>query len=96
MAGREVWCRVTLMAADGSVVGAWPVGGEGAPTLDLVDRLARLQLVASRHGGQMRLVEVCSALADLLELVGLADVVRPAVVAEGRTSGRSVRFRGRS
>jgi hypothetical protein len=58
-----------------------------APTLGLVDALTRLQLTARRHGCSIRLRNTTRALRELIELVGLADVLlleteRKAVVGE--------------
>ena len=41
----------------------------------VVDRLARLQLEARRLGCAIRLRNVCSQLAELIELSGLDDVI---------------------
>ncbi len=46
--------------------------------LDAVDCLARLQLVARRNGGEIRLTNACGQLIGLLRLAGLTEVVRPA------------------
>ena len=58
-----------------------------APTLGLVDVLTRLQLTARRNGCSIRLRNTTRALRELIELVGLADVLlleteRKAVVGE--------------
>jgi len=44
-------------------------------TLRLVDRLARLQLDARRRGSRIVLVDPPDALRELIELVGLAEVL---------------------
>jgi hypothetical protein len=95
MAGHEL-CRVTLVAANGAVVAAWLITGEGAPTLALVDRLAGLRLAAARNDWELRIGAVCTDLEALLELVGLREILRPEAAAEVRTSGRSGPCRGRS
>jgi hypothetical protein len=46
-----------------------------APNLGLVDMLTRLQLAARRHGCSIRLRNTTRALRELIELVGLADVL---------------------
>ncbi len=51
------------------------VGGVERPDLALVEAVARLALVARRAGRQLRLRRVGPELQELLELVGLADVV---------------------
>jgi hypothetical protein len=43
--------------------------------LALVDALARLQLAARRHGRSLQLREPCQEVCELLDLVGLADVI---------------------
>ena len=49
--------------------------GGGAPDLEAVDRLARLQLAATRMGGRLELSDVAAGLAGLLGLVGLLGQV---------------------
>ncbi len=52
------------------------VGGVEHPDLALVEAVARLGLIARRAGGRrLRLRNVPPALRNLLDLVGLADVV---------------------
>ena len=46
--------------------------------LGAVDALARLQIVARRHGGEIRLTNACGRLIGLLRLVGLARIIRTA------------------
>lgn len=45
------------------------------PDAVTVDFLARLQLTARRLGRQVRLLDACGELQDLLELTGLSEVV---------------------
>jgi hypothetical protein len=47
-----------------------------APGLSLVDALARLQLDVRRRGGAMRLRDAPEELGGLLDLLGLAGVIR--------------------
>ncbi len=56
----------------------------GHPDLALVDALARLQLAARRLGCSLRLRHPGQELCELLDLVGLADVVagRPGLPLE--------------
>ena len=65
---------VVLRAGDGreSELGALP---DAAPDLGLVGALARLQLRARRRGGHVHLRDPSDALRDLLQLVGLEDVL---------------------
>jgi hypothetical protein len=96
MAGHELWGRVTLIAADGSVIAAWLVTGTGTPTLAVVEWLARLRLAAERGRVHLIVSDVSADLEALLELVGLSEVVRREAVGAVRTSGRSGPYRGRS
>ena len=48
------------------------------PDLALVDELARLRLAGRRRGSSVRLRDPCPRLRELLELVGLADLVEEA------------------
>jgi hypothetical protein len=70
MTERAGWARVVVAASDGTrrVV---LLTGEGAPGLEVVDRLARCQLTTHRDGGRMWLEDVCPALGELLDLTGL-------------------------
>jgi hypothetical protein len=54
-------------------VATWTVANGTRPTLDVVERLARLQLAAGRLGCAIRLTDANRELWDLLELCGLAD-----------------------
>ena len=74
MARAELWCRLTVVDADGRVRWDRVLRRPGRPDLAVVDRLARVALAARRRGGSLRLSEVTPALADLLELAGLAGV----------------------
>jgi ABC-type transporter Mla MlaB component len=58
-AGRVIACDVTGVEADAVAV----------------DALARLQLVAHRNGCQVVLRNASTALLDLVDLMGLADVL---------------------
>jgi hypothetical protein len=50
-------------------------GGAARPDLALIDLLSRMHLGARRVGWSIRLADVCVELAELLELVGLSDVL---------------------
>ena len=45
------------------------------PDAVTVDALARLQLAARRHGSQVRLRQASSELLELVEFMGLSDVL---------------------
>jgi hypothetical protein len=71
---REAHALVVLYRA-GTEVTSWPLEGDGAPTLAMVDALARLQLAAGRVGCSIELRDVSPDLARLLCLCGLRDVL---------------------
>ena len=70
---------------------SWPLLDGSRRDLAIVDRLARLQLVARRIGCTIRLRGGCDNLLGLLDLAGLADVVPPedrlAVEVGGKPEG---------
>jgi hypothetical protein len=66
---------LTVLRPDGSACGHWTLRGAGAPDLAAVDWLARVRLAAARAGGSAIVDEVTPALADLLALAGLGDLL---------------------
>jgi ABC-type transporter Mla MlaB component len=54
---------------------ACDVGGLDEPDAMTVDALARLQLTALRLGRRLGFEDACSELRDLVEFLGLADVL---------------------
>ena len=68
----RVWCRVRVVDDRGRTATTWTASGGEAPGLGLVDRLARLHLVARRQGWSITLTEVSPDLAALLDLAGLS------------------------
>lgn len=62
--------------------------GTAAPGLALVDRLARLQLLAARRGIRMEIVNVSADLRALLELTGMAEVLESALESRGEPEER--------
>jgi hypothetical protein len=83
MAPLERWCRITIVDADGSVMGSSVLEGQGGPDLGTVDDIARLALVAARLGGSVVLDDVSPAMRELLELAGLCvEVERKAEFGE--------------
>jgi hypothetical protein len=66
-----VWCHVTVFEPSGSPLGGWTLGGDGAPGLAEVDRIARLHLAARSIGGTTVLSDVAPPLRELLALAGL-------------------------
>jgi ABC-type transporter Mla MlaB component len=68
--------RLQALARDaqgGSVV--CDVSGLGTPDVVAVDALARLQLTARRLGHEFRVRHACDKLRQLLDLVGLQEVL---------------------
>ncbi len=63
---------VVLVLGD-SEVASWPLARW--PDLAVVDELARWQLAARRVGCSIRLRDACIELLELLDLLGLGDVV---------------------
>ena len=62
-----------LVRGDAEVV-SWPLAGSARPTLDVVDELARLHLMARRAGYTVRLRGTCAEFAELLDLVGMPEL----------------------
>ena len=65
---------VVLVRGDAEVA-SWALVTRGRPDVSVADELARLQLAARRLGCSILLRDPCGELLELLELVGLADVV---------------------
>jgi hypothetical protein len=70
-ADEQVWCRITILAPDGSVDATWLLKGPGAPDLAVVDWVARCFLLAGRAGRTAILRDVCQRLEQLIRLAGL-------------------------
>jgi hypothetical protein len=71
MAAVQLWCRVTVVGADGAPLASWALEGRGAPDLGAVDNIACLALLARRLGGGIVLARVSPALRALLDLAAL-------------------------
>ena len=63
------------LRASGARVVVCDVDGVGQPDIGIVDALARMQLVARRNGGEVRLRCASGQLLDLIRFVGLAKVL---------------------
>ncbi|MGH3765336.1 MAG: hypothetical protein ACRDTX_09330 [Pseudonocardiaceae bacterium] len=74
--------RVVLVCG-GAEVASWPLAAWRGPDLAVVDELARWQLAARRLGCSIRLRDASAELSELLDLVGLGDVVRSADLEAG-------------
>jgi hypothetical protein len=70
-----------------AVVIACDVGALATPTESALDTLARLQLAARRLGATIRLYNASAALADLIAIAGLADVLVVVTSVEGDDGG---------
>ncbi len=66
---------MVVLARDEIEVTSWPLAGWGPPDLEVVDRLAGLQLTAGRLGCSVRVRDPCVELVELLELLGLGELV---------------------
>lgn len=75
MTNSEIWCRLTVFRPDGSRLGRWTLRGPGTPDLATVDRLARLRLQMERSGSRVQFDGVAPALAELMTLAGLGDLL---------------------
>lgn len=71
---RQPGTTVVLARGDAELA-SWPLGRSGRPDLSVVEELARLQLAARRRGCVIRLRHACPALSELLDLVGLGEIV---------------------
>ncbi|MGH3963468.1 MAG: hypothetical protein ACRDRY_09465 [Pseudonocardiaceae bacterium] len=72
---REGTGAMVVLVLGDSEVASWPLPRWDRPDLAVVDELARLQLAARRLGCSIRLRDACIELLELLELLGLGDVV---------------------
>jgi len=67
----QLWCRITLIGADGAELAYSILEGPGAPDLVALDQIAHLALVAARAGAAAVLADASAELVELLELSGL-------------------------
>jgi hypothetical protein len=72
MAGVELWCRVTVVDAHGTVLVGCAYEGVGPPTLLAVGGVARLVLLAKRLDGRLFVTQASPAMLELLDLSGLS------------------------
>ncbi len=76
---------VVLVHGD-TEMACWPLPAGQSPDLLVVDQLARLRLAAHRLGWSIRLRDAPSRLRELIDLVGLSDIVTDvAGLATGET-----------
>ncbi|HEX6477181.1 MAG TPA: hypothetical protein VF005_07875 [Acidimicrobiales bacterium] len=77
-----------VVLARGDVeLATWPLWWQGRPGLEAVDELARLQLMAGRLGCSIRLRSACVELCELLDLVGLSDLLIEDIARPAQTEG---------
>jgi ABC-type transporter Mla MlaB component len=65
---------VVLVRGDAEVA-CWAVPAGRRPDLSVVDQLARLQVTAGRLGYSIRLRDAPNRLRELIDLVGLSDIL---------------------
>jgi uncharacterized protein DUF899 len=75
---------------------SWPLTNRDRPGLAVVDELARLQLAARRRGCSIRLRDACVELLELLDLLGLGEVVSDIAGLTERTRNMGITFPGES
>jgi hypothetical protein len=66
---------VVVLVGNAGELATWPLTGAGRPDLAVADELARLALAARAVGCTIRLRLACGELVELLDLVGLDEVV---------------------
>ena len=66
---------IVVLAVGGMEMASWPLAGSSRPDLAVIDALARLALAARRLGGAVTVRGAGPELVDLIEFVGLDDVV---------------------
>lgn len=66
-----------LVCGDAEIAN-WPLAAWDCPDLAVVDELARLQVAARRLGCSIRLRDAGTELCELLDLVGLGELLRGA------------------
>ncbi len=78
-----------VLVRHGRALASWPLQGSCRPDLRLVDHLAHVQLAARRLGCEIELRHAGRELAELLDLVGLREVLGGQVFgqAEGGEQG---------
>ena len=90
--GREGRAEVVLFRAETELV-SWPLWvDDGRVDLSVVETVARWQLEARRRGCSVRLRRACPEVLQLLDLVGLSNVMdlvaeRPLVEVVGEAEG---------
>ena len=92
----RLWCRVTIVHREDGGAGnaggnlTLDLGGPGLASIQAVDTLARLALLARRAGATIHLSQVGPEMRELLELSGLGldpDLGLPVEVCRQAESG---------
>ena len=86
--GRRGTLAVVVLVRGDVEVAAWPLVGSDRPDLSVVEALARLQLAARALGCSVRLREVDAQLSEVLDLVGLCEVLAGGAGLGGPEAGR--------
>jgi hypothetical protein len=81
---------IVALCRDDAEVASWPLARSSPADLAVVDELARLLLAARRMGYSIRLRDACTGFLELLDLVGLKDLVTEAGLGQmdGQVEGR--------
>ena len=66
---------VVVLLRDGEELARWPLDGDGDVDLGTVAALARLVLQAKRLDYDVRVEHLCPRVRELVELVGLVEVL---------------------
>ncbi len=66
---------IVVLVRDHAELATWPLRWWGPPGLEAVDELARLRLLAGRLGCSIQVRGACVELRELLDLVGLSEVL---------------------
>jgi len=78
---QQLWCKATVMGADGEVLAVVDVAGE-RPDMAGVERIARMALESKRGGRRLVLSDVSPRFRELLVFAGLL------VEVQGQAEGR--------
>lgn len=78
-----------MLARGDAEVASWPLIGSARPTLEVVDELARLHLMARRAGYTIRLRDASAEFGELLDLVGMPELASG--VGLGQVGGQAER-----
>jgi hypothetical protein len=83
------WATAMVLVENEASVVVCDVGALTDPGVSAVEALARVQLTAHRLGLEVRLRHASRELRDLLNLVGLCDVLPMDAASGGESSGQT-------